>query len=187
MVDPRRQSGFTLLELLVVIAILGLIVVALGHGVRFAGQAWQRQERDATRAGDRDAVRNILRQMIASGTGFEGAAGSLRFVSRLPDALQRGGLYEVELSAGASGLILAWKPHFRGPDDGAAINQTPLAKDVTGLAFAYYAGPAGWQPAHSDKAIPPSLIRIGFRLADGSVTPAMVVAPMVEIAFSVPK
>ena len=62
-----RFAGFTLLEVLVALTILGLILVALTNGVRFAGQAWERQERGAGKRGDTDAVQNILRTLIAGG------------------------------------------------------------------------------------------------------------------------
>jgi prepilin-type N-terminal cleavage/methylation domain-containing protein len=95
-----KASGFTLLELFIVITILGLILAALTNGVRFAGQAWEVQDRRGARQGDIDAVQSLVRNLIASGTAFEGDGTSLRFVSRLPEALARGGLYDVELPAG---------------------------------------------------------------------------------------
>ena len=178
---PRRgQDGFTLIELLIVITILGLILAALANGVRFAGQAWQTQERRSARQGDSDAVQNVLRELIASGTGFEGDGASLRFVSALPAALARGGLYDVELRTAADRLILAWQPHFKGPNLKAGITQTELTKDVTGLDVSYYASPAGWQRTARDKTKSPGLIRIALQSIDGRAWPPLVVAPMVE-------
>ena len=84
------EHGFTLFELLIVVTILGLIVVAMTNGVRFAGRAWQAQERRSELQGDLDAVQNVLRQLITSATGFNGDGISLRFVGTLPDALARG-------------------------------------------------------------------------------------------------
>src|SRR5258708_39228865 len=92
--ERRGDRGFTLLELLVVILILGLIVTALTGGVRFAGRAWATQERRIDRLDDVDAVQNVLRQLIASGYGFQGDASSMHFITTMPRALARGGLYD---------------------------------------------------------------------------------------------
>src|SRR6185503_4644696 len=51
----RADSGFTLLELLIATTILGLMLVALTGGVRFAGQAWDTQQRRSNLSGDLDA------------------------------------------------------------------------------------------------------------------------------------
>ena len=176
---PREGNGFTLLELLIVITILGLILAALANGVRFAGQAWQTQERRSAREGDSDAVQNLLRELIASGTGFEGDSESLRFVSVLPAALARGGLYDVELRAAADRLVLAWQPHFKGPNRSTGITETELTRDVTGLNVSYYIAPAGWQRTALDKTKPPQLIRIALQTF-GRTWPPLVAAPMVE-------
>jgi prepilin-type N-terminal cleavage/methylation domain-containing protein len=177
--SSRGQSGFTLLELLIVITILGLILAALANGVRFAGQAWQAQERRSARQGDSDAVQNVLRELITSGTGFEGDGASLRFVSVLPAALARGGLYDVELRAAADRLVLAWQPHFKGPNHNTGITETELTRDVTGLDVSYYITPDGWQRTARDKTKPPELIRIALQTV-GHAWPPLVVAPMVE-------
>ena len=110
----RSQSGFTLLELLIAVTILGLIVVALTDGVRFAGQAWETQDKRIARHGDLDAVQNVLRQLIAPAERLSGTSFSLQFVGAIPAALARGGLYDIELRALNSRLVLVWQPHFKG-------------------------------------------------------------------------
>ena len=175
-----NQSGFTLIELLIVITILGLIVVALTNGVRFAGQAWRVQERQSERQGDLDSVQNVLRQLIVSAHGFNGDGVSLRFVATLPDALARGGLYDVELRALADRLVLAWKPHFRGPTAESASTSADLVEGVSGLDLAYFVAPGGWQRSAQDANRPPALVRIALQLSDGRNWPTLTVAPMIE-------
>jgi prepilin-type N-terminal cleavage/methylation domain-containing protein len=178
------SGGFTLLELLIVITILGLILAALTNGVRFAGQAWQTQERRSAQQGDLDAVQNLLRNLIASGTTFDGDGSSLRFVSTLPEALARGGLYDVELQESAGRLVLAWRPHFKGPST-AQTTETELARNVAGLALSYYMEPGGWQRVARDKSKPPALIQMVFRLDNGRLSPPLVAAPMIDVVPAV--
>ena len=187
MTRPGTESGFTLLELLIVMTVLGLIVVALTNGVRFAGQAWQAQERRSERQGDLDAVQNVLRQLIISANNLNGDGVSLRFVATLPDALARGGLYDVELRALADRLVLAWKPHFRGPMPETAWNSVDLAEGVSGLDLAYYVGSDGWQFVAQDGNRPPALVRIALRFSDGRNWPPLTVAPMIEARLGVTK
>lgn len=182
MVDPHsrsnRSSGFTLLELIIVIALLGLILAALANGVRFAGRAWQVQERQSSRQGDLDAVRNLVRNLIASGTEFEGDSTSLRFVSELPAALARGGLYEVNLHAAGDRLVLSWIPHFRGSSIGIPDTETELAKGIAGFELTYYIPSDGWR--HVLNAMKrPALVSVNVQL-EGRAWPPLVVAPMID-------
>ena len=174
-------GGFTLLELLIVIAILGMLVVALSGGVRFAGRAWLTQERRSDEFADRDAVQAVIRELIASGRNFEGDRGYLRFVAPLPTALARGGLYDIDLRAAGDQLVLDWKPHFTGSNANPLdATETELARNVTELSFAYFAPPMGWQSAIPDKTKPPGLIGVNLRTANGSLWPTLIVAPMLD-------
>jgi general secretion pathway protein J len=177
----QRASGFTLLELLVVITILGLILIALGSGVRFAGQAWQSQERHIARQGALDPVQNVVRGLIASGTSFEGEGTSLRFVSELPEGLGRGGLYDVELHTEADALMLTWRAHFKGPSADSKSKETALIKNVTNLNFSYRVEDSTWRTTIADKTKPPVLIRVTLATQDGRSWPPLVVEPMVEV------
>jgi general secretion pathway protein J len=177
----KSDSGFTLLELLIVITILGLILMALTSGVRFAGQAWEVQERRSNRQGDLDAVQNVLRELMASATHFQGDAASLRFVSVLPLALARGGLYDVEIRASAHRLLFAWKPHFKGPSLRIPPTEIELIKNVTGFELTYYVPPGGWQHVLTAEMRPPALIKVNLQLGEGRVWPPLVVAPMIEL------
>jgi hypothetical protein len=177
--QETSASGSTLLELLVVITILGLILAALSNGVHFAGQAWQSQERRSARQGDLDAVQNLLRNLIVSGTAFEGNGTSLRFVSELPEALARGGLYEVELHRIADRVVLSWRPHFKGVSSNTDTTDTTLVKDVTGLELTYYIQAGGWQHVLTAAMNKPALIGIGLQTGERA-WPLLVVAPMIE-------
>jgi general secretion pathway protein J len=185
MSGTENQRGFTLLELLIAITILGLIVVALTSGLRFAGQAWRAQERRSESQGDVDAVQNVLRQIIGSARRVNGDGVALRFVATLPDALARGGLYDVEISRLEQHLVLAWKPHFRGPASAATWQSARLVEDVNGLDFAYFVDTSGWQRVAQDRNRSPVLVRIALQLGDGRVWPPLIVAPMIEARSAV--
>lgn len=175
----RADSGFTLLELLIATTILGLLLVALTGGVRFAGQAWDTQQRRSDLSGDLDAVQNILRQLITSGSGFDGNEGSLRFVSALPLALARGGLYDVELRVSGGHLLFSWNPHFKGPAQMSAPAEIELINGVTDFALSYYVPPDGWQRVAKSEIAPPTLVRVNLRLGQARAWPPLVVAPMI--------
>jgi general secretion pathway protein J len=178
--SSRSQGGFTLLELLIAVTILGLIVVALTGGVRFAGQAWQAQAKQSQRYGDLDAVQNVLRQLIASAKDFRGDAVSLHFVGAMPEALARGGLYDIELRTLAGRLVLAWKPHFRGQTADGVWNTATLAQGVSAFAFTYYVPPGGWQSTAANRNRPPALVRIALGFDDSRTWPPLTIAPMIE-------
>lgn len=176
----KSESGFTLLELLIAVTILGLIVVALTGGVRFAGQAWQAQERQAKRHGDLDAVQNVLRQLVTSANDFSGDGVSLRFVAAMPEALARGGLYDIELRVLADRLVLSWKPHFRGQMADGPWNTAALAEGVSAFALSYYVPPGGWQSTVPNRNRPPALVRIALGFNDGRSWPPLTISPMIE-------
>jgi prepilin-type N-terminal cleavage/methylation domain-containing protein len=182
-----RRAGFTLLEVLVSLTILGLILVALTNGVRFAGQAWERQERGAGKRGDTDAVQNILRTLIAGGTQFNGTAGALQFVGEMPQGLARGGLYDIELHSEGDGLMLSWKPHFKGASkDNSASTEMGRGIEAVSLAY-YYGGSKSWDDMTHEKGPPPDLIRVIFRAAHLANLPPLLVAPEMERVTAVTK
>jgi prepilin-type N-terminal cleavage/methylation domain-containing protein len=180
MTDPNRrrrsQRGFTLLELLVVIAVMGLIMVTLAGGLRYASRAWEIQTRTIGEQGDFDAVQNVLRQMIASARDVRGDSSHLHFVGGLPRALKSGGLFDVDLAVSGDGLVLYWRPHFEGTDASAA--KAVLAKNMTGFRLAYYVADRTWQPVAKRKG-EASLVAIAMS-AGGREWPPLIVAPMVE-------
>jgi prepilin-type N-terminal cleavage/methylation domain-containing protein len=179
MVD--RSRGFTLLEMLVVILIMALVVTALSGGVHFAGHAWETQERQMDQEGDISAVQTAIRQMIVSGHGFDGNADSLRFVGQLPNALDRGGLFDMQLHAKANRLVLSWQPHFEGSAAPAVPVDSDLLENVSGIALSYLTGGA-WQGEAKDKAKPPSLIKITIVRADGTQWLPLTVKPMIDVS-----
>jgi prepilin-type N-terminal cleavage/methylation domain-containing protein len=172
-----RWDGFTLLEMLVSIAILGLILVALTSGVRFAGNAWVLQQKRRARQGDADAVQHVLRQMLQSASGIRGSDRALAFTGKLPAALARGGLFDIALNGSGNRLTLSWHAHSKvaPPDQGEA----ELLNGITDFQLSYFRPPDGWQPAAKAKT-PPALVRITLRLPGGQQWPALVIAPKVE-------
>ncbi len=176
----RGEAGFTLLELLVAMTLLSLLLVALGGGVHFAGQAWRMQEERIGRQGDINAVQNVLRQMLASGQSFEGSAEDVKFVGRLPAALARGGLFDIELYRSGDRLLLSWRPHFKGVSAGLPHNEASLLEGVTGFDLAYYFVPQGWQRSAMDKTKPMDLVAVKLLLSGGRDWPPLAIAPAIN-------
>jgi len=177
-----REEGFTLLELLIAVTILSLILAALSGGLHFAGTAWRKQEEQISRQGDINAVQSVLRQMLASGRQFEGAPQDLKFVGRMPAALERGGLYDIELSWSGGALILSWKPHFKGESARLEQNETSLLSGVTNFDLSYHSGAQGWQHSATGNAKPMDMIAMRIGLADGRVWPTLMIAPAINVS-----
>jgi prepilin-type N-terminal cleavage/methylation domain-containing protein len=173
-------SGFTLLELLVSLTIFSLILVALTSGLHFAGRAWDQQQQRDVRQGDVNAVQNVLRHMIASGHKFEGDRASLKFVGVLPAALERGGLFDIELALASDRLVLFWRPHFKGSGPPPAQNKADLLAGVAGLDVGYFIAGDGWQHILSGKSKSAELVSVDLRFSDGRVWPTLVAAPMIK-------
>jgi general secretion pathway protein J len=171
------QAGFTLLELLVAITILGLLLVALSGGVHFAGSAWRAQEEQITRRGDISAAQTVLRQMLASGRNFEGGPQNLKFVSRMPAALARGGLFEIELHWEDDRLLISWRPHFKGASTNLQRGSAVLLDGVRGLDLSYFAAQHGWQRTASKSV---ELIAMKARFSDNRPWPALLVVPAIN-------
>jgi general secretion pathway protein J len=183
----RRDSGFTLFELLISLAILGLVVVLLTGGVRFAGRAWDAQQNRAATQDDLTAVQSLLRSMIAAGHGFNGGVASLQFVGIMPRALERAGLYDIDLATFGNQLVINWQPHKRPGFSPPPSQQTELARGIVSLDLRYFlwddAKQVGaWTSSASDPKKPPALIQIGLALPDGDrrLWPPLVIAPMVN-------
>ena len=185
------MAGFTLLELLVVLVIFSMIVVALTSGIRLAGRAWSMQERMIDRQDDVGAVQRQLRLLIAGGRHFKGDPGSLSFVAALPAALDRPGLFDIELTTSGDRLILDWTRHV--PPDPASAGvppdkaETDLMKRVSRLDLSYYYGPAPCKPGEwhervGDKSPPPALVGIAIELPEqgGRHWPPLAIAPRIE-------
>jgi len=177
----REQSGFTILELMISIAILGLILVVLTGGLHFAGRAWQTQERQADRLSDINAVQNALRQIIATGFAFEGGSTSLKFVGKLPVALERGGLYDIQVLVVDDRLTLSWRPHFKGV---ASLDDrgTTLLNHVQKVQLAYYVSFQGWKNTTKGKDKAPQLISLNVQFDTHQPWPTLVVAPGINLA-----
>jgi general secretion pathway protein J len=182
MTRKENEAGFTLLELLVAITVLSLLLVALSAGVHFAGRAWRLQEDRIGRQGDIHAVQNVLRTMLASGEGFKGEPGDLKFVGRLPEALARGGLFDIELFSDGEALLLSWHPHFKGESAGLPQNEAKLMDGVAGLELSYFLEGQGWQKLTSDKSKALEIIAIKARLSDGRVWPQLMIAPAINVS-----
>ncbi len=191
MADRRRlvraNAGFTLLELMIAMLILALIVGSLTAGVRFAGRAWQTQERRMAQQDDLMSLQDTLRQLVATGRHFAGSSDRLRFVGPLPRALARSGLFDISLETSQGELRIAWQPHLKGAFSPAEPVETDLASGVDGLQLVYYTADANshqgaWHPAWSDSKQLPELIKIGLVLSPGDARswPLLVVAPQIE-------
>jgi general secretion pathway protein J len=196
--DKRRgQQGFTLLEVLIALVLLGLLLAALGQGVRFGLRTWELQGKATSRSDALEATDRSLRLLIESmepgGIGSQssvkGSRDRLSFVGALPAAVAIDRRAEMTLLLADHGrLLLRWRPHRHDRPFGPppAENDALLLDGVEKLELAYWR-PAtqglkgGWVDEWSQSGLP-GLVRIHleFGQTDPRRWPDIIIAPVLD-------
>lgn len=190
-----HDGGFTLLELLVALVVLGFILAGLSGGVRYGLRATDSQARTLAERSELDAVDRALRRLVEQmdpgtardGTGFQGSAGRLAFVSELPAA---SGLptRHADIALGLDGarrLVLRATPHLPGKPFGPPPLpvETELLRDVEHVEFSYFArdSGSGWTSAWNGRELPLLIrLRVVFPPGDRRHWPDIVASPRRE-------
>jgi hypothetical protein len=189
--------------MLVALAALGLLAVMLTGSVQFGARAWEGQGRRVDANAETDAVYTVMRTMLRNaqtmpvgGLGQESAAvylagrpNSLNFVSELPEAIGRGGFYDMALLVSTDGrLLLRWRPHMRLASGALPppYEETELLPRVAALEIAYFVPaaenrPGVWQSSWTQPSALPALIRLRlhFEAGDRRVWRELRVAPII--------
>ena len=187
-----RDAGFTLLELLVALVVLGFVLAGLSQGVRYGLRAADMQARTLAERSELDAVDRAVRSLIEQmdpgtardGTGMQGTAGRLVFVSELPAASGLSTRHaDIVLGLdGARRLVLRAAPHLPGKPFGPPPLpiEEELLRDVDHVEFSYLGrdAAAGWASAWGGKELPSTIrLRVVFPPGDRRHWPDIVASP----------
>ncbi len=191
----QHEAGFTLLELLVALTVLGFVLAGLSGGVRYGLRAADTQARTLAERSELDAVDRALRRLIEGmdpgtpreGSGFQGSAGRLVFVSELPAASglpSRQAVVALGLD-GARRLVLRATPRLPGKPFGPPPLpiEEELLRDVDRIEFSFLARDAGanWSSAWTGKELPHLIrLRVVFPPGDRRHWPDIVAGPRRE-------
>jgi len=198
--STSRQAGFTLLELLVALSVLGLVLIALNHGVRTGLGIWNVEAHQINRTKDLDATARLLRTMLTQipvsaaasinagsppvAIAFAGKGDQLEFVGELPMGLGTASYADITLRLSGKRLVMAWSPHrheLTGPAPAPAV--TEILNGVERLDLAYWGPPLPaasptWLAAWDGPSLPNLLrVRLGFAAGDPRRWPDLIIAP----------
>jgi prepilin-type N-terminal cleavage/methylation domain-containing protein len=201
------QAGFTLLELLAVLMVLGLVMMAVGGGVRFASRGFDRAAATATELSSYSLAADVLRRRgerlfpLSVGWGadsqfvFLGEADRLAgpILSTLAESQAesqalspplRYALFQIEtLESGGSRLI--HREHRLVTDPGLRViepadHAVSLYESAATMRFSYHDG-ARWLDRWTAPRDLPRLIRLSFTDASGRATrPALILRPRLD-------
>lgn len=214
MSKPGRwcQQGFTLLELLIALTLLGFILVLLFGGLRLGVRSWDISQKQVDTLNSVRALESFLRREMSAAfpykwksgptrhLAFLGERDRLNFVAQLPARIGGGGLYAISIALDQQGKQkrIVWKylPISAQMQDFSALAETPqmvLAASeldqVEDIGLSYFgqenetAAPR-WTDRWDSEIFLPTLIRVQVRLANGTVWPDFVVAPMLSSGLS---
>lgn len=199
---PRpRQAGFTLLETLAVVMILGLVLAAVGGGVRFASRGFDRAAAAATEGSALSLAATILRdrgeRLFPLSVGW-GADSRFVFVGEadrwagpiLTSGTERSGsplryiVFQIESREGG-GSRLVHRDHRLVVDPGLRVidpadHSVSLYESAGVMRFSYHDG-ARWLDRWTDARDLPRLIRLSFPEVNGTPQhPAVILRPRLD-------
>lgn len=154
----RNSAGFTLIELLVALSVLGVLMVLMFGGLRFAGRVWESGDASLRALAEVQTAAGFIRREIsqampanvppqdgvqgtAAAAPFRGTSDAVHLIGPPPSQLLPGGLYETVIgledavgSTGSGGrrLIVWWRPLPRsfGNADAGRAPSTPMDADA---------------------------------------------------------
>jgi general secretion pathway protein J len=204
--DSSDDAGFTLVEALVALSLVGLITLVAFTGLRLAGDAWARTDRQSQVVGEVTAVQRLLRDAIeqaypgiVSVAGapteltFRGEAVSLERSAPIAHDLSPGGRHRLHIvhAAAENSLILGWMPERNQKAVGglpAASRQVTLATGIRAVSFSYFGQLANdreprWHREWIGQPALPQLVRVEATLVDGRLArwPVLDAAPRSEV------
>ena len=193
------QAGFTLLELLVVLVVLGMVMAAVGGGVRFAGRSFNRGAAMATETSSfglaADILRNRAERFFPLAVGVEQearfvflgerdrTAGPVFATPDQPGPPLRYVLFQIETTGSGSRLMLREHRLLTDPTLQVvepADHAVSLYEFTGSLRFAYHDG-TRWLDRWTAARDLPRLIRLSFLNAAGQpVRPSITVRPRID-------
>ncbi|GGF23634.1 hypothetical protein GCM10011611_32130 [Aliidongia dinghuensis] len=191
----NRAAGFTLMEILVALVVLGILMAAIGQGMRLGMAAWTRQAALVGETADLDAVDRTIRGLLTSATtgaihgrnDFTGEADNIAFDGILPQAVSISGNHaRISLAVDDQHrLMLRWESMLIDPNTGhPSTGEAVVLDHVDHVTFAYWQSgldSPGWQERWT-ATTPPALIRLHIDFVEGDRRhwPNLVVAPLIE-------
>ncbi len=197
--EPSGETGFTLLELLTVLVVLGLVMTAVGGGVRFAGRGFDRGSGLATELSSfslaADILRNRAERLFPLAVGWEQdgrfvflgepdrVAGPILASPDQPGPPLRQIVFQIEATAAGSRLIL--REHRLLTDPAVQVvepaDHAVALYETTGrMRFSYHDG-SRWLDRWTAPRDLPRLIRLSFPGAgDRPFQPSITVRPRID-------
>ena len=199
------EAGFTLVEALVALSLVGLITLVAFSGLRLAGDAWARTDRQSQVAGAVASAQAFLRQAIEQAypglhatpgapteMTFRGEATAMELSAPVPYDLSAGGRHRIliTLAVEEKSLAIAWSPERGQKAAGAGSSWPRQATLMTGLQsvnFSYFGQARGepqarWHREWVGQPVLPSLVRVEAKLADSLARwPILDAAPRADV------
>ncbi|HEX4183567.1 MAG TPA: prepilin-type N-terminal cleavage/methylation domain-containing protein [Caulobacteraceae bacterium] len=199
--QPRPDSGFTLIEMLVSLTLMALAAAMMLEGLGSGQRLWAVEAAQTARTESVEAAQTVLRARIerlhpstrndSNGvyTDVEGSNWRLTFTAPPAESDRPGAMRRYRLSLDERGdLVLGVGLARSEPGAEPSFTDRTLLRNVGGLDISYFGpgasgGAPQWRPDWTRRATPPELIRIRLLLPPGDrrLWPDLIIRPAATV------